>query len=294
MSSTAAGILPGTPVVSRSAGLHGGRARVGFTLIELLISIMVFGVVLIAINTVFYSALRLRNRSAIAVDNSYTLEQAVGILRHDLQNVLPPDGTISQWFIIGPVSPYANMAAANNYGNNSNTNSNISMGGVTQTGMSAANNNRLNTAGSMQTPGIQFFTTTGVINDIDQWGDVQRVTYQLQAPLQRDAIGKDLVRSVSRDLLTTTGIEDPVEERILSNVDSFEVDCFTGTQWLTTWDTTLTDTGLPNAVRIRIQFASEDRAASRSQQPLELIMPFFIQAVTNSVDTSTNSVDTTQ
>jgi prepilin-type N-terminal cleavage/methylation domain-containing protein len=277
-----AGQTPGSAVVSRP-----GEASRAFTLIELLISVIIFGIVLIAINTVFYSGLRLRNHSVAVIDKAFALEQALGVMRHDLQNIAPPDGMMSQWFIIGPVSPYASMAAANTSGNFGNTNnSNVSMGGVTETGMSMANN-RFNTAGAMQTLGIQFFATTGVIDDNQQWGELQRVTYQLQPALDREAIGRDLVRSVSRDLLSPIGIEDPIEERLLNNVEDMQIDCLSGTQWLPNWDTTMGDTGLPTAIRIRIQLATEDRAA-RSQQPIEMIMPLYVQGLTNISEVVTN------
>src|SRR6185436_7883658 len=49
------------------------------TLIEILIAVAIFAIVLAAINTVFYSALRLRNRSAAAFDEALPVQQAVAI-----------------------------------------------------------------------------------------------------------------------------------------------------------------------------------------------------------------------
>ena len=50
-----------------------------FTLLELLIAVSVFAIVLAAINGVFYSAIRLRNRAVELVDRTLPVEQALTI-----------------------------------------------------------------------------------------------------------------------------------------------------------------------------------------------------------------------
>src|SRR6266849_4390509 len=67
----------------------------GFTLIEVLIAVAIFAIVLAAINTVFYSALRLRNRSAAAFEEALPVQQAVAIIKRDLANLVVPGGTLS-------------------------------------------------------------------------------------------------------------------------------------------------------------------------------------------------------
>jgi type II secretion system protein J len=64
-------------------------------LIEVLIAVAIFAIVLAAINTVFYSALRLRNRSAAAFDEALPVQQAVAIIKRDLANLVVPGGTLS-------------------------------------------------------------------------------------------------------------------------------------------------------------------------------------------------------
>jgi prepilin-type N-terminal cleavage/methylation domain-containing protein len=279
--------VPSTPSVSCvfqfCGALRTQRPARGFTLIELLISVMIFGIVLIAINTVFYSALRLRNRTAALIDSSQNLEQALAFLRKDLKSVVPPGGVMAQWFKVGPVSPQgmANSSTGTTAGNS------VSRGGVTTTGVSAALQTG-STGGAMQSPGIQFYTTTGAINEYEPWGDLQRVTYQLQPAADHRAFGKDLVRSVNRNLLATT-TEDPIEQRLLSNIDTMDFECYTGIQWQTTWDTTLTDTGLPTAVRVRIVFATEYPGDARNRQPLEMIVPLIVQTMTNQTSTTSST-----
>jgi general secretion pathway protein J len=70
------------------------QKREAFTLLELLVAVSIFAVVLAAINSVFFSALRLRNRTAEALDRSLPVEHALWVMRRDLQNILPPGGTL--------------------------------------------------------------------------------------------------------------------------------------------------------------------------------------------------------
>ena len=49
--------------------------------------------------------------------------------------------------------------------------------------------------------GIQIYTTTGLITPNSPWGEIQKVTYGLQAPTDSSSTnnGKDLVRVVAGD-----------------------------------------------------------------------------------------------
>ena len=218
-----------------------GRAR-GFTLIELLLAVAIFSIVLIAINTVFYSAVRLRARVVTLLDHAHSVNRALGILRRDLRGVMPPSGPLALSFKIGPVTP---------------------------------------TQGALQVSGIEFFSATGVISDEAPYGDIQKITYLLRDPVDRNSgAGKDLVRSVCRNLLATA-VEVSVEERLLGEVSRMEISCYTGTEWRELWDTTQQDTGLPSAVRVRLYGAAADGREDPAQAPIELLIPFAVQAGTN-------------
>lgn len=67
--------------------------RYAFTLLEVLIAIAVFAIVLAAINTVFYSALRLRNRTMASLDESAPMDHALAIIRRDIANIVAPNQT---------------------------------------------------------------------------------------------------------------------------------------------------------------------------------------------------------
>jgi type II secretion system protein J len=66
-----------------------------FTLIEVLLAVAAFGIVLAAINTVYFSALRLRNTTAAAIDEALPRERALTIIKRDLANLVAPGGTLA-------------------------------------------------------------------------------------------------------------------------------------------------------------------------------------------------------
>ena len=59
-------------------------------MLELLIAVSVFAIVLAAINAVFFSAMRLRNRAVAQMEQNLPVEHALAIIRRDLLNLVPP------------------------------------------------------------------------------------------------------------------------------------------------------------------------------------------------------------
>jgi len=211
---------------------------------EVMLALTVSAIVLAAIGGVFFAALRLRDRTAAALDETAPLYQAVSIIRRDFEGALPPG--------------------------------------------SAA----LPTAGDFRTDPesasrIQFSTTTGIVNDTDPWGDVQEVIYELREPSDHRDTGKDLYRTVSRNVLATGAAAEGVELPLLSHVQSLQFTCYDGSNWRDSWDTSVGDTNLPVAVRIRLRLRGDTDASSRAQQPYELVIPLLAQSRTNQPDTST-------
>ena len=215
---------------------------------EMLLALAVSAIVLAGIGGVFYSAVRLRERTAALVDASAPLHQALGFLRRDLQGVLSPGGVLAGDFKVGAIS-----------------------------------------SGLAQGYGLQFSTTTGIIRDDVPWGDIQDVVYELQDPTERNySGGKDLIRSITRNLLAT-GTQDVEEQRLLGNVQSLEVACFDGNDWRDSWDSSMGNTNLPVAVRVRIQLAADNAADNNVRQPIEMVFPLTTQSRTNAVQTTGGS-----
>jgi type II secretion system protein J len=72
-----------------------GRVLAGFTLLELLVATLVAAIVLAAINTAFYAALRLRSHTSDAVDKVLPVNRSLGILKADLRNTLLTGGALA-------------------------------------------------------------------------------------------------------------------------------------------------------------------------------------------------------
>jgi type II secretion system protein J len=220
--------------------------RRAFTLIEILLAVGIFAIVLLAMNTVFFSALRLERATSRAVDERLPLNQAFASLRRDLLSAVPPltnSVLLPRNFISGGSS-----------------------------GMSSGQ------AGS-----LEFYTATGSISDDAPWGDVQKVRYELVASTDpANNRGQDLVRVVTRNILATT-TADEEEQFLVANIESLEFQCYDGSGWRSTWDSSAANAGLPQAVRVRLQLAPENPGGRISREPLELLVPIATQTLTNSL-----------
>lgn len=226
-----------------------------FTLIEMILAIGIAAIVLITVNTVLFASLRLRDETLNMVDAAAPVEQTVAFLRRDLQCVMVPTnssgGVLSGDFKVGNVS----------------------------------------SPGVNDPVAIEMFTADGALSPSAPWGDVQRVTYELKMPADSSALGKNLVRSVVRNLLTqnTPDVEDQL---MLTGVKDITFSCFDGSQWQDTWDTTgltSTYTNLPIAVRVQIQMAQAPGNNNNTLAPIQVVVPIDAQWPTNSAMSSTNS-----
>jgi type II secretion system protein J len=222
-----------------------------FTLIEMILAVGISAIVLICVNTVLFASLRLRDDTSNMVDAASPVEQTVRMLRLDLQNVVVPTncsgGILSGDFKVGDVS----------------------------------------SEGMADPVAIEIFTTTGKLSPNAPWGEVQRVTYELRTPSDRSALGRNLVRSVVRNLLAQNS-PDVEDQLMMSGVQNITFSCYDGFGgWQPNWDTTgLTSiyTNLPLAVRVDIQMAGKNAATA---QAIELVVPIDAQVRTNVVLTAT-------
>lgn len=220
---------------------HAIQRPAAFTLIEILIAMSVCAVVLVAVNTVFYSAVHLRNATNEAIEESLPVEQALSSIQHDLANVVySTNGTF-----FGPVQT----------------------------------TNPTNTLPGQIGP--DFFTSSAQLDGIVPFGNVQKIDYLLAAPTNRVGVGQDLVRAVTRNLLPITQPAQPDEKQvILSGVQSLIFTYYDGSQWQTAWDTTQ-QTNLPLAIKVQIQMAPQRNRTFAQNQPLELVVPMDIMVSTN-------------
>ena len=226
-----------------------------FTLIEMLLAVAICAIVLVAINGVFATAVRLRDKTSEAVEEASPVNRALDTLYRDLKAAVGPGGFLAGDFKCGAAAMGATMGLS----------------------------------GEAGSAGLDFYTATGAINDKAPWGDLQEVFYELKAPTDRDQQGMDLVRCINRNLLATT-TQTPEIHRLLSHVRTLEFECYDGTQWRNLWDTSNGDTNLPATVRVRIQLAPRSgEQVSRETRPLELVIPLVTQTpiLTNSTSGGT-------
>lgn len=234
-----------------------GRAphrRRAFTLLELLLAVLVFAIVLGAIHVVFFTALKLRNKTSEAIERSLPLQQTLDIIKRDLANLAPPGGTLSGAL---QSTPTAGTNAADS---------------STMSGLLSRGN------------GPQFYTAVGVVDDHAPWGEIERVSYFLGQPTNNTP-GMDLYRSVTRNLLPVMQ-DQPEDQFLMSGVDSIKFEYYDGNAWQDTWDSTQVDsvTGLanklPSAIKVELQLHDDNHEAG-TPAPVELVVPLMVMARTN-------------
>lgn len=207
----------------------------------MVLAIGISALVLVAIGSVLVAALNLRNATQSAVDEATPVDQALSVLRRDLACAVTPTN-----------------------GTDKILSGDFKVGTITSIGIS-------------QPVAIEMYTATGELNENKPWGDIQRVTYELKNPADRSASGKDLIRSVTRNLLPVA-TPDVENQWMMSGVQSIEFSCFDGAQWSDTWDTTAlasSDTNLPVAVRVQIQLVGNNT------QPIKIVVPIDSQSRSN-------------
>lgn len=247
--------------LSRRTRADAARARgtwtTGFTLIEMLLAVAIFAIVLVAIHTVFYGALRLSARTTESVEQGLPLQQSLAILQRDLANLVLPSGTFF---------------------------------GELQTSQSATGStNTLNVLSPVNDAIIgqsspAFFTATGVVQEGAPWGDIVRVAYYL-TPSTNQTPGKDLIRSVTRNLLPVMQ-EQPENQWLMGGLQSIAFSYYDGLQWREYWDSTTETNKLPFGIKVQLQMVPDTNDRSR-RDPVELVVPIVVRPGTNETETAT-------
>jgi hypothetical protein len=214
-------------------------------LIELLLAISIMSIILVAINGMFFTALKLRNTAVNSLEATLPVEQALDVIEHDLANLNCSTNTNSIF-----LAPLMTISPTN------------------------ALPNQI---------GPSFYTSGGELDGMVPWGVMQKVDYLLAAPTNGTrGPGRDLIRAVTRNLLPVSQLPLPEEQHtILSGVQSLSFLYYDGTQWDQVWDTTQ-QTNLPVAIKVQIKMAAVPGSTYRAQ-PLELVVPVDVLLTTNIV-----------
>ena len=244
----------------------------GFTLLELLLAMVVFAIVITAINSVFFTGMRVRNTVTAAIERTEPLERTLIIIKQDLQNLVLPGGTMTGTLQTTPL------------GSNMSTNGSSMPTAAQQSAMLSQNPSGMP---GQSTP--LFYTANGLVDETSPWANLEQVYYFLRTPTN-NIPGMDLYRAVTANLLQIVP-EQCSQQYLMSGVDS--INCYffaqsTGQagQWLQFWDSTNPDQGtlqtnnVPRAIKFEIQLISASRGYGRSV-PVELVVPISVQASTN-------------
>jgi general secretion pathway protein J len=214
------------------------KAFAGFTLVEVILAMAICAIVLVAINAVFATAVRLRDRTSAGVDEMLPIDRTLEVVRRDLKGTVGPRGYLAGDFKCGAQAMGTSMGLSGEAGG----------------------------------AGLDFVTATGQISDRSPWGDLQEVVYELKAPTDKNQTGMDLVRCVNPNLLATATQAADIQP-LMSHVETADFDCYDGSQWRNTWDTSSGDTNLPVAVRIRIRLVANPGEDASRKAPLEIMVP---------------------
>ncbi|HEX4120583.1 MAG TPA: type II secretion system protein GspJ [Verrucomicrobiae bacterium] len=219
--------------------------RTGFTLIEMLIAVSIFSILLVAIHTVFYTAMHLRNTASDALEATLPVEQALNVMQHDLANICTTTNSTNGGFL-GPLQSSPTNMLPNQIG-------------------------------------PDFYTTGGELDGMVPWGNVEKIDYLLAASTNGyRGPGRDLIRAVTHNLLPLAQPAQPDEEHtLLSGVQNLTFLYYDGTTWETSWDTTQ-QTNLPNAIKVQIQLAAQQGMIAQAA-PLELVIPVDVLLNTNPI-----------
>jgi general secretion pathway protein J len=221
------------------------RAR-AFTLIEVLLAVSVFAIVLGAINSVFFGALRLRNKTTEAFETALPLQHTLNIIQRDFDGIMIPGGRF---------------------------------GGSFTTTLEGISNNAA-FIGERITPDI--YTSSGAVGESAQWSDVQKVAYFLAIPTNSAGLvgeGKELVRQVTGNLLAAN-VEESEVQFLMGGVQAMSLQYYDGLNWADSW----AYTNLPSAIKVQIALAKHFTNSSRTPMPIELIVPIMVQGTTNSTE----------
>jgi prepilin-type N-terminal cleavage/methylation domain-containing protein len=217
------------------------KSAAAFTLIELVLALAISSIVLAAIGTVFFGALRLRATIVAVAEQSLPVDRAIATMKDDLASIRPPSTNGNGY--IGPMGTDA-------------------------------------TAVGMNQPLIlELFTSSARISDDVPWGDVQKIDYWLQNPTNKSAglTGKDLIRGITRNLLASTP-ESPAPQKLLGNVQNLRFSYFDGTNWNDTWSVTLSN--IPLAIKAFLTFTTPGDGTPASP-PVQFVVPVLSQLSTN-------------
>lgn len=222
----------------------------GFTLMEILLAFAVSAIVLSVITTVYFGALRLRNRTMASYDDALPLQHTLIVLKRDVAGILPPGGTLS---------------------------------GELKSTSSDDSTSSMNVVAGGRQVGPVLYTASGTLDEYTPFADVRKVSYYLASPTNSLSPGWDLIRVSSGNLLPST-VDEPTSRWLMSGIESMYFQYYDGSTWANTWDSE-TSGDAPIAIKIQIAPATADNEPNdHLQEPVEIIVPVVMQSQADPAD----------
>ena len=219
-----------------------------FTLIEILIAVAAFAVVLAAINTIFYTALRLQNSTTAAIEKGLPIEHAFSVIKRDLSGIVVPGTTL--------LGAFSTVTTSNSVVGQKSPNFYATTGAIDENSPFA----------EVQRVSYLLVASTNKAAGMDVY---RAVTRNLLPSLQDQSEQEWLLGGVET---LTFLYHDGSQWR-----DSWDPAMQSTTTGMSN--------SLPTAVKVQIRLASEDGAGSRSSRsrelPMELVVPIQVQQRTN-------------
>jgi type II secretion system protein J len=225
------------------------RSR-GFTLIEILLAMTVAAILLVAIQSVFFGALRLRDTTTNRIEEDLVVQRTLSIVRKDLAGIVVPGSVLLGEFQSVPASELTKDT----------------------------------TQGDRISPDI--YTTTGKIDGWNPFSEVQLVSYYLRNEDGGNG-SKSLVRVVTRNLLPVQEVAQD-EQVLMGDIAEAYLEFYDGTTWTDTWDSTTTST-LPTAIRFVLQKTVPQGQNKSNSAPYELIVPVLVATAASQSSSSSSS-----
>ncbi len=201
--------------------LRAARPTRAFTLIEVLLATLTFALILATVNTAFFTALRLRERSAERADLLQPRLQALDWFKRDLSNAFYSEAFLAERFL-GEPDREARVPADR----------------------------------------LLFYVTSKAVGPAAQL-PARQIQYYLTPAERTDGRNQamELLRAETSNLLTDQ-LPPPLVRRLASGLSSMTFEFFDGEFWTTGWDSDFTESPLPRAVRVRLEFAPETAGES--------------------------------
>ena len=259
-----------------------GLSSNGFTLLELMIALAMVAIVAASLASTLGLAFKAQKSAETAIEPPRSAELAMDFLQADIQSALQPN---------------PGLAASDSTG--------TSISGLGSSSSSAASNASSSIAAD-QALGVLAGNFEGTQSTDDRGHEADDLIFYgtAQSPFHPDAngeikqieltvqkVGSDycLVRKVTRNLLSEQTVT-PDQEVLCRGVNSFTLQYYTGSEWMTTWDSTQEDNTIPASVQIALELV---RPNGRGEQTYSYSRVFNMPCSTAAVNSTVNTSEST-